>query len=91
MSSWTYINGTITVRPMGRTQPEKRYILETVLNHLPRVTGSEGDMNVYIIQKNGHNSSCSCDEFGEVTNNLIDRYGYKSRSRGWLHLSLIHI
>lgn len=48
MSSWTYINGTITVRPMGRTQPEKRYILETVLNHLPRVTGSEGDMNIYI-------------------------------------------
>ena len=84
MSYWTYINGTIIVRPMGRTQPEKRYILETVLNHLPRVTGSEGDMNVYIIQKNGHNSSCSCDEFGEVTNNLLDRYGYKSRSRGWL-------
>ena len=25
MSYWTYINGTITVRPMGRTQPEKRY------------------------------------------------------------------
>ena len=69
MSYWTYINGTITVRPMGRTQPEKRYILETVLNHLPRVTGSEGDMNTYIIQKNGYNSSCSCDEFGEVTNN----------------------
>ena len=84
MSYWTYINGTITVRPMGRTQPEKRYILETVLNHLPRVTGSEGDMDVYIIQKNGYNSSCSCDEFGEVTNNLVDRYGYKSRSRGWL-------
>ena len=46
MSSWTYINGTVTVCPMGRTQPEKRYILETVLNHLPRVTGSGGDMDV---------------------------------------------
>lgn len=84
MSSWTYINGTITVRPMGRTQPEKRYILETVLNHLPRVTGSEGDMNVYIIQKNGYNSSCSRDEFGEITNNLTDWYGNKSRNRGML-------
>lgn len=51
MSYWTYINGTITVSPMGRTQPEKRYILETVLNHLPRVTGSEGDMNVYHSEK----------------------------------------
>lgn len=84
MSYWTYINGTITVCPMGRTQPEKRYILETVLNHLPRVTGSEGDMDVYIIQKNGYSNSCSCDEFGEVTNNLIDRYGRKNRNRGWL-------
>ena len=41
-------------------------------------------MDVYIIQKNGHNSSCSCDEFGEVTNNLTDWYGNKSRSRGAL-------
>ena len=29
MSSWTYINGTITVSPIGRTQPEKKYILDT--------------------------------------------------------------
>lgn len=27
MSMWTYITGVITVDPMGRTQPEKRYIL----------------------------------------------------------------
>lgn len=82
MSSWTYINGTITAEPLGRTQAEKRYILETVLNHLPHVTGSEGDMDVYIIQKNGYNSSLSCDEFGERTNNLVDIYGNKSFDRG---------
>lgn len=71
MSYWTYVNGTITVSPMGRTQAEKEYILKTVLNHLPLVTGSERDMNVYIIQKNGSNTCSSCDEFGEVTNNLL--------------------
>ena len=54
MSHWSYIQGVITVQPMGQTQPQKRYILETVLNHLPRVTGSEGDMDVYITQLNGH-------------------------------------
>lgn len=86
MSSWTYINGTITAEPLGRTQAEKRYILETVLNHLPRVTGSEGDMDVYIIQKNGYNSSLSHDEFGERTNNLVDRYGNKSFDRGWMRV-----
>jgi hypothetical protein len=52
----------------GRTQPEKRYVLDTVLEHLPRVTGSEGDMNVYVIQPKGHNSSCSCDELGQRSN-----------------------
>lgn len=86
MSTWTYINGTVTVRPMGRTQAEKRYILESVLDHLPLVTGSEGNMNVYIIQKNGYNSSSSCDEFGEMTNNLTDIYGNKNRNNGWLNV-----
>lgn len=85
MSYWTYITGTITVSPIGRTQPQKRYILDTVLAHLPIVSGSERDMNVYVIQKNGHNSSSSCDEFGERTNNLTDWYGNKTRSRGWLY------
>lgn len=84
MSFWTYINGTIIVSPLGRTQAEKRYILDTVLSHLPIVSGSERDMDVYVIQKNGHNCSSSCDEFGQVTNNLVDRYGRKSRKRGWM-------
>lgn len=85
MSNWSYIQGTITVSPIGRTQAQKRYILDTVLAHLPIVSGSEKDMDVYVIQKNGHNSSSSCDEFGEITNNLVYSYGQKSRVRGWLY------
>ena len=65
MSSWTYITGIITVSPMGRTQPEKRYILDTILEHMPRVTGSEEDMHVHVIQKHGHDCSSSHNEFGE--------------------------
>ena len=84
MSYWTYIQGTITVSPIGRTQAQKRYILDTVLAHLPIVSGSEKDMDVYVIQKNGHNSSSSCDEFGERTNNLTNRYGNRTRNRGML-------
>jgi hypothetical protein len=45
MSWWTYINGMIKVSPMGRTQAEKTYILQTVLDHLPIVTGSGGEIN----------------------------------------------
>lgn len=84
MSAWTYINGTITVDAVGRTQAEKEYILKTILDHLPLVTGSEGDMNVYLLQTNGYNSSSSVDEFGNNTNNLIDRYGYHDRKSGSL-------
>lgn len=86
MNWWSYVYGTLTVCPMGRTQAEKRYILDTVLEHLPVVTGSERDMNVYIIQKEGDNNSCSWDEFGEVTNNLRDSYGNRNHKRGWLRV-----
>lgn len=48
MSTWTYIRGYIKVYPLGRTSHEKRYILETVLDHLPRVTGSEGDIHIIV-------------------------------------------
>lgn len=65
MSFWTYIRGSMVVSPLGSTQPEKRYILDTVLNHLPRVTGSEGDMDVYVVEKRGTNSSRSHNEFEE--------------------------
>ena len=71
--------------PMGRTQAEKRYILETVLEHLPIVTGSERDMNVHIVQKAGHDSSSSCDEFEMNTNNLKDSCGDHSYEHGWRH------
>lgn len=85
MSYWTYVHGTIVVRPMGRTQAEKRYILETVLDHLPVVSGSEKDMDVYILQKAGHGCSSSHDEFGERTNNLRTWHGDRSFRRGWLY------
>lgn len=68
MSNWSYVHGTVTVQPLGRTQAEKRYILDSVISHLPKVTGSEKGMDVYVIQKNGYNSSSSHDEFGQWSN-----------------------
>lgn len=65
MSYWTHINGAISVKPLGRTQPEKRYILETVLEHLPEVTGSEQNIHVDVLQKHGHSGSCNVNEFQE--------------------------
>lgn len=75
MSSWTHVKGMVEVEPLGCTQAEKRYILETVLNHLPCVSGSENDMKIYIIQKDGYNCSSSCDEFMQHSNKGNGTYG----------------
>ena len=84
MSCWTYVKGVVEVEVPGRTQAEIRYVLESVLDHLPCVTGSEGDMNVYVSQRAGYNCSSNHDEFGLKTNNLKDYEGFKTRKCGWL-------
>ena len=91
MSYWTKVNGNIVVEPIGETQAEVRYVLDSVLEHLPIVSGSEKNMDVYIIQKNGHNSSSSHDEYGYMTNNLVDKYGHKNRKTGWLRVQTQYI
>ena len=63
MSSWTYVQGLIELDVPGRTQAEKNYILQTVIDHLPKVTGSEKSMNIYTIQTAGHDSWQNFDEF----------------------------
>jgi len=65
MSHWTYISGIVEVRPIGNTQPQKRYVLDTVLEHLPVVSGSEGNMKVHVVQQYGYDCSSSCNEFDE--------------------------
>ena len=55
MSRWTYIDGVVKVSVFpGRTRAECRYILDTVLDHLPKVTGEERDMKIYAVQPEGH-------------------------------------
>ena len=70
MSYWTYIRGTIMVSPLGRTQEEMNYILKTVLRHLPKVSGSEKDMEIIVNQPNGWTTSASCDEFDNYVGNF---------------------
>lgn len=85
MSYWTHITGAVEVSVPGRTQAEIDYILRTILDHLPRVTGSEGDMEVHINRYDGTNSSMSCDEYQMHTNNLDDWHGCGKSHRGWLN------
>lgn len=68
MSHWSYVQGTVEISAIGRTQLEMEYILKTVLQHLPAVSGSEGDMAVHICMRAGSNGFSSCDEFGRNDN-----------------------
>ena len=68
MSKWSYIKGIITVYPFGRCNNEKEYILKQVLNHLPKVTGSEEDMFVDIIPEHTYSMSSNADEYGNHSN-----------------------
>ncbi len=79
MSSWTYVHGQVTVSPIGMGQHAKRFVLEEVLDHLPKVPGSEGPMVWHVIQKAGHNHSSNCDEFGMRTN-LSERGWWEQQS-----------
>ena len=80
MSNWTYVQGLIELDVPGRTQAEKNYILQTVIDHLPKVTGSERSMNIYTIQTAGHDSWQNFDEF---YNRVED---FKTQSRYFLVL-----
>lgn len=80
MSNWTYVQGLIELDVPGRTQAEKNYILQTVIDHLPKVTGSEKPMNVYTIQTAGYDSWQNFDEFYDRVED------FKTQSRYFLVL-----
>ena len=80
MSMWTYVRGLIELVVPGRTQAEKDYILQTVIDHLPKVTGSEYGMNVYTIRANGHNHWSNRDELDHL------KWDFKTQSKYFLVL-----
>lgn len=80
MSMWTYVRGLIELDVPGRTQAEKNYILQTVIDHLPKVTGSEGNMDIHTVRAYGHNMWSNCDEFDNLA------WDFKTQSRYFLVL-----
>jgi len=69
VSSWTYVRGMISVDPIGETTAEKVFVVQTVLDHLPTVTGSEKNLFVYVTPSVYYGLSCREDS----------GYGYRSR------------
>ena len=79
MSHWTYVTGIIEVYIFGNTEAQNRYILDSVLDHLPIVSGSERDMSIYTIRKADHNSSSSVNEFGE----RLPKFKFNNQDTKW--------
>ena len=79
MSSWTYVKGQVVVTPQGTGQAAKRFVLEEVLSHQPKVWGSEGCMSWDILQRPGTDSSRNHDEFG-FKSNLSERGWWEEQS-----------
>ena len=80
MSMWTYIRGLIELDVPGRTQAEKDYILQTVIDHLPKVTGSERNMEIHTVRAYGHDMWSNRDELDNLS---LD---FKTQSRYFLVL-----
>lgn len=76
MSMWVYVHGLLRVSVSGRTQKEKEYLLDSVLRHLPTITGSEGPCCVHYIQGCTSSWSDSHDEFDNKSN-LVPSRGYQ--------------
>jgi len=74
MSFWTYVNGVIEVDTFGRSDAEAMYLAQTVINHLPRITGSERNVEFHLSRPNGYDSSSSVDEFDQCSNLYDDPY-----------------
>lgn len=68
MSIWSYVYGIIEVDTYARSNAEAMYLTQTVVDHLPRIYGSEGDAKFYLNKPYGHNTSSNADEFGNFSN-----------------------
>ena len=74
MSYWTYVMGVIEVDTCARSDAEAMYLAQTVVSHLPRITGSERNAEFYFSRPNEYYSSSTVDEFNRPSNLYDDRY-----------------
>ena len=65
MSFWTHVFGTIKVEPLGYSDHAREFVLRSVLDHIPEVSGSEGSMHVEVAKSQYQDMFSSTDEFGQ--------------------------
>lgn len=68
MSHWTYVKGVVEVNTPANTSAEAMFLAQTVVNHLPKIRGSEGDVSYHLNLRHGANFSSNADEFDNFSN-----------------------
>ena len=74
ISWWTYVAGVIEVDTFARSDAEAIYLAQTVVNHLPRITGSERDVEFHLTKPSGYCSSSNVDEFNQESDLYNDEF-----------------
>ena len=65
MSYWTHVFGTIKVEPLGYSDHAREFVLKTLLDHMPEVSGSEGPMRIEVAKSQYQTLFSTSDEFGQ--------------------------
>ena len=68
MSLWTHVQGFIKIDTFQHSNTDTIHFAQKLVDHLPRITGSEGNASYYVILPNGHNQRSSTDEYDQYSN-----------------------
>ena len=75
MSQWTQVSGVIHIDTFARSTAEAMYLARTIIGNLPRVTGSERDVQFHLNVPEGATYWSGTDEFGRDSNLYNDPSG----------------
>lgn len=68
MSLWTHVQGFIKIDTFQHSNTDTIHFAQKIVDHLPRITGSEGNADYYVILPNGYNQRSSTDEYDQYSN-----------------------
>lgn len=88
MSMWTYVRGVILVDTWADYTPAALYQAQSVVDHLPRITGSEGPVQFYVTSRRGYNMVRFCDEYDQQSNLGEGRFQDKFKSQSEVLITL---
>lgn len=82
MSKWTNVTGIIKANTYCGSSAKSLYYAQDTIDHLPRITGSEGSASVHVMLADGYNVISNMDNWGQranLGNGNNGDYEYQSR------------